>query len=102
MSWTLGEVTIDTYTSSATILTQGFHQPERIETPLITDFFIPEGFSPNGDGINDLFVIRGIEIYPQNSIEIYNRWGNIVYKASPFQNNWYGRSTFSLTSDKTL
>lgn len=99
MSWTLGEVTIDTYTSSATILTQGFHQPERIETPLITDFFIPEGFSPNGDGINDLFVIRGIEIYPQNSIEIYNRWGNIVYKASPFQNNWNGRSTFSLTSD---
>lgn len=99
MVWTIGEVTIDTYSSSVNFLTQGFHQPERIEPFIITEFFIPDGFSPNGDGINDLFVIRGIEMYPQNSIAIYNRWGNIVYKASPYQNKWDGRSIFGLIID---
>jgi len=54
---------------------------------------IPEGFSPNGDGVNDLFVIRGIENYPNNTFVIFNRWGNKVYEASPYNNQWDGRST---------
>ncbi|MBL4745879.1 MAG: DUF11 domain-containing protein, partial [Flavobacteriaceae bacterium] len=42
---------------------------------------IPEGFSPNGDGDNDEFVIDHLEaLYPNFSLEIVNRWGNIVYK----------------------
>ena len=61
-----------------------------------TDFFIPEGFSPNGDGINDLFVIRGILNYPHNTFEIYNRWGNKVFEASPYQNTWHGKATFGI------
>ncbi len=61
-----------------------------------TDFFIPDGFSPNGDGTNDLFVIRGIFNYPNNKFVIFNRWGNKVYEASPYQNNWDGRSMFGL------
>jgi gliding motility-associated-like protein/uncharacterized repeat protein (TIGR01451 family) len=60
------------------------------------DFFIPEGFSPNGDGINDLFVIRGIDHYSANTIEIYNRWGDKVFEASPYQNTWDGKSTMGL------
>ena len=56
------------------------------------DFNIPEGFSPNGDGVNDLIIIRGIDYYPQNSIVIYNRWGIKVYEASPYKNDWDGRS----------
>jgi gliding motility-associated-like protein/uncharacterized repeat protein (TIGR01451 family) len=61
-----------------------------------TDFFIPQGFSPNGDGINDLFVIRGIEIFPANSIQIYNRWGNKVFDASPYRNTWDGKANNGL------
>ena len=61
-----------------------------------TDFFIPEGFSPNGDGTNDLFVIRGIANYPKNTFVIFNRWGNKVFEASPYQNTWDGRSMFGL------
>jgi gliding motility-associated-like protein len=57
------------------------------------DFNIPEGYSPNGDGINDFFVIRGIENYPANSIVIFNRWGNKVFEASPYQNTWGGKCT---------
>ena len=61
-----------------------------------TDFFIPDGFSPNGDGINDYFVIRGIENYPKNTLNIYNRWGNNVFEASPYHSTWKGESTKGL------
>jgi gliding motility-associated-like protein/uncharacterized repeat protein (TIGR01451 family) len=57
-----------------------------------TDFFIPEGFSPNGDGINDLFVIRGISNYPENTFTIFNRWGNKVFEANPYTSTWDGKS----------
>jgi len=61
-----------------------------------TDFFIPEGFSPNGDGINDVFFIRGIDYYPGNSITIFNRWGDKIFDASPYKNDWDGTSTMGL------
>ena len=63
----------------------------------VTGFFIPEGFSPNGDGFNDMFVIRGINQYPNNTIHIYNRWGVKVYEASPYTGTWDGTTTLGLS-----
>lgn len=60
------------------------------------DFNIPEGFSPNGDNINDFFVIRGIEQFPDNSFVVFNRWGAKLFEASPYQNNWDGKSTMGV------
>ncbi len=48
------------------------------------------GFSPNGDGINDFFVIEGIEWWPDNSLSVFNRWGEEVYHAHPYRNDWDG------------
>ena len=59
--------------------------------------FIPEGFSPNNDGINDNLVIKGIYNYPNNKIRIMNRWGNTVYEAQSYQNDWNGKNTMGLT-----
>ena len=42
---------------------------------------IPNAFSPNGDGINDYWQIYLIELYPNAVIEIFNRWGKVVYKS---------------------
>ena len=56
------------------------------------DLVIPGGFSPNADGINDRFEI----IRPTTtsiSLEIYNRWGNVVYKISDYKNDWRGKGT---------
>jgi gliding motility-associated-like protein/uncharacterized repeat protein (TIGR01451 family) len=62
-----------------------------------TDFNIPEGFSPNADGINDEFVIRGLDSYPNNTFVIFNRWGDQVFEASPYQNNWAGKCAKGIT-----
>ncbi len=54
------------------------------------EFFIPEAFSPNYDGYNDYFEISGIDIYPNARIEIYNRWGTLLYEKDHYGNtdNW--------------
>ena len=44
------------------------------------------GFSPNGDGINDFWEINGIENSPQNVVNIYNRWGDLVFTISNYNN----------------
>ncbi|WP_332368277.1 gliding motility-associated C-terminal domain-containing protein [Spirosoma telluris] len=55
--------------------------------PTYLAIFIPEGFSPNGDGINDLFVIRGT-VGLTVSLDVYNRWGNLVYTNADYHNDW--------------
>jgi gliding motility-associated-like protein len=47
-------------------------------------FFIPEAFSPNGDGINDEFVINGLSKYQTVEITLFNRWGNVVYQSKNY------------------
>jgi len=48
------------------------------------------GFSPNNDNINDFFQIQGVESLPGNDLCIFNRWGNQVYFARDYQNDWNG------------
>src|SRR5690554_3287935 len=55
---------------------------------------IPDGFSPNGDGINDTFEIKNLrELYPNFTMEIYNRYGNILYKGNGDSPDWDGTSS---------
>ena len=56
---------------------------------------IPNSFSPNDDSYNDNFVILNLELYENNSIVIYNRWGDKVYEASPYLNDWDGTSDYA-------
>jgi gliding motility-associated-like protein len=57
------------------------------------DLAMPTGITPNADGKNDLFVVKGIEAYPDNTLTVYNRWGNVVYKRSSYLNEWDGTNT---------
>ena len=59
-------------------------------------FIIPGGFSPNGDGLNDLFYIENLANYSQNSLTVINRWGDMVYEAKPYKNDWDGKSNTGL------
>ncbi|PWK18163.1 gliding motility-associated C-terminal domain-containing protein, partial [Xanthomarina spongicola] len=59
----------------------------------IDDLLIPDGFSPNGDHINDTFHINNLnELYPNFYLEIYNRYGNKLYKGDINTPDWDGKS----------
>ncbi len=49
-------------------------------------------FSPNDDGQNDTFYIDCITQYPDNQLEIFNRWGNLVYYKKGYDNTWDGKA----------
>ncbi|AWL09160.1 Non-specific serine/threonine protein kinase [Aquirufa nivalisilvae] len=56
----------------------------------VCEIFMTQGFSPNGDGVNDKFVIPGIMSMPSHHLTIFNRWGNIVYETDNYKNDWGG------------
>ncbi|WP_205749457.1 invasin domain 3-containing protein [Aquirufa rosea] len=56
----------------------------------ICEPFVTQGFSPNGDGINDKFVIPGIMSMPSHHLTVFNRWGNVVYETDNYKNDWGG------------
>ena len=67
------------------------------DTALITinvtcpsSIFLPQGFSPNHDGINDRLVFTGIEYFAPVSLKVFNRNGTVVYQSADYQNNWDG------------
>lgn len=56
--------------------------------------FVPEIFTPNDDGINDVLFIKGLKNYPDASITVFNQWGQMVYRSNgPYNNEWGGINT---------
>ncbi|MDP4206842.1 MAG: gliding motility-associated C-terminal domain-containing protein, partial [Bacteroidota bacterium] len=64
---------------------------------------VPDGFSPNGDGINDYFEIKDLQGYPNAKMDIFDRWGNLVYSKEHYGDEvkwgkdawWDGRNRVS-------
>lgn len=101
-------VYIDTRSKSITAKASGYGiftlacERKRGTIDPVIDFSASNSFSPDGDGVNDEFVIPGLsEAYPKFKIKIYNRYGNVVYDYS--NNNelnptwWDGKSHGRLT-----
>jgi gliding motility-associated-like protein len=57
-----------------------------LKTPVI-----PNAFSPNGDGIHDVWDIKYLERYPGATVDIFNRFGQIVYRSSGYSRPWDGK-----------
>ena len=60
--------------------------------------FIPNAFSPNGDDINEYFVISSNQSKTEEStLEVFNRWGTLVYRSQGkvYQNDWDGKANIS-------
>ena len=74
----------------------------KCDTALITinvtcpdSIFLPQGFSPNGDGKNDYLVFPGLEYFSPASINVFNRYGTSVYTNANYLNNWDGTDSDS-------
>jgi gliding motility-associated-like protein/uncharacterized repeat protein (TIGR01451 family) len=60
-------------------------------TPLILKLVplkVPNVFTPNGDNRNETFVIKNLDLYPDNELTIVNRWGNTVFQGKNYRNDW--------------
>lgn len=64
----------------------GDGHPEYLDFQGECDLFIPEGFSPNGDGIHDYFQIFCIDKYPNAKLLIFDRWGDKMYEQDHYGN----------------
>lgn len=59
----------------------------------LKNLIIYEVFTPNGDGVNEFWVIEGLENYPENTLELFNRWGQPVFRADNYNSQWQGTTT---------
>ncbi len=78
-----------TYTLTVTN-EQGCQDTAQVVVQVRKPLSIPNAFSPNGDGVNDTWVIENIAEFKGVQIEIFNRWGNRIFESMSYQNEWDG------------
>ncbi|XOV94996.1 MAG: tandem-95 repeat protein [Bacteroidota bacterium] len=62
-----------------------------------------QALSPNGDNMNDLWIIEGIDLFPDNKVQIFDRYNNVIYEVEGYNNMdkvWYGQSNRGLFNDQ--
>ncbi len=70
----------------------GCNNVDSIVVTVVPGIKFPDGISPNGDGINDFWIIDNIELFQDAIVEIYNRWGQMLWQSAPgYPIPWDGR-----------
>jgi gliding motility-associated-like protein len=62
---------------------------------VVVDFLglaVPNAISPNSDGLNDAFVVPGIDYYPDSKFILFNSWGQIEYESNDYRNDFKGEN----------
>jgi gliding motility-associated-like protein len=83
----VGETFVESFAPTAVnfMLTGGFLQPEILAIE-IGGVIVYNGVTPNGDGRNDVWIIEGIEEFPDNTVMLFNRWGKKIFEAERYDN----------------
>jgi len=79
-----------TYTLTVSDPTNTCSSTDEVTVFVVKPIKVPNVITVNGDGNNDDWEIENIEGYPNVIIEIYNRWGNLVWKTQGYPKNWDG------------
>ncbi|MGE0562119.1 MAG: gliding motility-associated C-terminal domain-containing protein [Flavobacteriales bacterium] len=82
-------VTTTTYYLTVTSA-DGCISTDSVIVTVIPTIRFPDGITPNGDGKNDTWVIDYLDQYPNHVVEIYNRWGEMLFRSTNYQNDWNG------------
>lgn len=64
---------------------------DTVDVKVFKDLYIPNAFTPNGDGLNDTWNIPAIGAYPAFEVRVFGRWGQLVYYAKNAMRPWDGR-----------
>ncbi len=64
---------------------------DEVMVKILKQIKVPNAFSPNGDGINDTWLIQYLDSYPDCTVEVYNRYGQVVFHSTGYTKNWDGR-----------
>lgn len=78
-----------TYTVTVTSA-QGCTAVDSVVVEVRPMIIFPDGISPNADGANDEWIIDGIELFPNCEVEVYNRWGELLFQSVGYKENWDG------------
>lgn len=91
-----------TYTAYITDI-NGCVDSHKVEVKVEADFYldITNLITPNGDGFNDTWFIGNILNYPNNKVQIFNRYGNLVFSSDSYKNEWGGTYNSKLLPDGT-
>ncbi len=57
--------------------------------------------SPNGDGVNDFWVIKNIDMYPESVVKVFDKTGRVIFSKKGYQNDWDGRVAGSSLKEDT-
>ncbi len=69
----------------------GCTSSDSVRIGIIPGIIIPSGFSPNADNTNDTWIIENVGLYPSIEVEIYNRWGDLLYRNVGYTIPWDGK-----------
>lgn len=86
--------TSPTTTTWFTVLVSSPDGCQSLDSVLVTvvpEVVIPTGFTPNGDGWNETWMIDFIDLFPECEVEIYNRWGDLLFRSVGYNKPWDGR-----------
>ncbi|MEI6124719.1 MAG: gliding motility-associated C-terminal domain-containing protein [Bacteroidota bacterium] len=80
----------DNLTTDATVVLPNIQEDitNSVTDNQVYNLEIPNVFTPNGDGYNDVFVVINLDKYPENSLIVADRNGKIVFDKNNYQNNW--------------
>ena len=64
---------------------------DTVHVEVIRNIIVNDGISPNNDGSNDIWEIKNLELFPNALVQVYNRWGELLFSTSDYLNNkWDG------------
>ena len=69
---------------------QGCVSSDSVLVSILPNISFGNGISPNGDGVNDEWEIDFIEMFPENTVEVYNRWGELLFQSKGYTEKWDG------------
>lgn len=90
IEYSIGEIGITTLESNENNITQGLLQPIYRLKDCNLLHLIPNAFTPNRDNVNDCFGVKNWPIPSSYQLNVYNRWGMLVFKTNNIAECWNG------------